>query len=443
MTNSEQLQKNNERIEAVTLMIQSKAAGGQATLTAEQLITLLEDTETVVSMLSDDGSKIKLQLSASQVNKIMKALTTPTIAPSETELVAIDDGNSQVLLTIGDGLVIEDGELKSTVAGFDGDFNSLKNVPTASEGTKGLIQIASDLDVVDGTNTTKAINAKQLNVAIKGLGIVFRIKGSKQLAAELPSTGNTLGDVWYVSDESVGYIWLNDGTRDRWEQLGLPIDLTSYALKSDLEDCAKKTDLNDYVAKATDYSDYFKVYGYLAGGQKTIEVSSRTLPEGTIPMRDANGQVKVSTPTRDNSAANKKYVDDTATTKVNIADIVNGLTSTDTTKPLSAMQGKVLNDQLSTLSTTVAGVKETADKVAAKYLKGAEVQGKRLVLVDQDGSQLYFDDTPSEYLTSATVSDNKLTIVNNSGGATVFEGGGAAPTFLFDAATRTLTIITG
>ena len=244
MTNSEQLQKNNERIEAVTLLIQSKAAGGQATLTAEQLITLLEDTETVVSMLSDDGSKIKLQLSASQVNRIMKALTTPTIAPSETELVAIDDGNSQVLLTIGDGLVIEDGELKSTVGGFDGDFNNLKNVPTASEGTKGLIQIASDLDVVAGTNTTKAINAKQLNVAIQGLGTVFRIKGSKQLAAELPSTGNTIGDVWYVSDESVGYIWLNDGTKERWEQLGLPIDLTGYALKSDLTNYATKTELN-------------------------------------------------------------------------------------------------------------------------------------------------------------------------------------------------------
>lgn len=428
MTNSEQLQKNNERIEAVTLLIQSKAAGGQATLTAEQLITLLEDTETVVSMLSDDGSKIKLQLSASQVNKIMKALTTPTIAPSETELVAIDDGNSQVLLKIGDGLVIEDGELKSTVAGFDGDFNSLKNVPTASEGTKGLIQIASDLDVVDGTNTTKAINAKQLNVAIKGLGIVFRIKGSKQLAAELPSTGNTLGDVWYVSDESVGYIWLNDGTKERWEQLGLPIDLTNYATK---------TDLNNYVPKTTNYTDYLKAYVVdQANNQTTVEVSNRTLPAGTIPLRDANGQLTTSTPTRDNAAANKKYVDDLVATKVNTADVINGLTSTETSKPLSAMQGKVLNDQLNTLVTEVGNVKEKADKIAVKYLKGAEVHGKRLVLIDQDGAQLSFDDTPSEYLAHATVSNNKLTLVNNSGGATVVK----IPAYSLDGTTLTITL---
>ena len=145
---------------------------------------------------------------------------------------------------------------------------------------------------------------------------------------------------------------------------------------------------------------------------------------------------KVSTPTSDNSAANKKYVDDTATTKVNTADVVNGLTSTETTKPLSAMQGKVLNDQLNSLTTEVAGVKQTADKVAAKYLKGAEVQGKRLVLVDQDGTQLYFDDTPSEYLTRATVSDNKLTIVNNSGGATVVK----IPAYSLDGTTLTITL---
>lgn len=436
MTNKEQLQENNERIEALTLLIQSKAAGS-APLTADSLIGLLEDSETIVSMLTDDGSKVKLQLSASQVNRLMKALTTPTIAPSETELVAIDDGNSQVLLTIGEGLLIEDGELKSTVAGFDGDFNKLTNVPTASEGTKGLIQIASDLDVVAGTNTTKAINAKQLNVAIQGLGTVFRIKGSKQLAAELPSTGNTIGDVWYVSDESVGYIWINDGTKERWEQLGLPIDLTNYVLKSDLTAYAKTTDLDGYLPKVINHSDYPVAYVTANGLQKTMEVSWRTLPEGTIAMRDGAGQVKVATPNSDTSAANKKYVDDAVATKVNTADVVNGLSSTETAKPLSAMQGKVLNDQLNTLVTEVGNVKEKADKIAVKYLKGAEVQGKRLVLVDQDGMQTFFDDTPDEYLIRATFANNKLTLIgHNTYGNTVV----GIPSYKLDGTTLTITL---
>lgn len=42
--------------------------------------------------------------------------------------------------------------------------------------------------------------------------------------------------------------------------------------------------------------------------------------------------------------------------KVNTSDIVNSLTSTDSTKPLSAAQGKVLNDTLTTLNSNVAKV---------------------------------------------------------------------------------------
>ena len=206
---------------------------------------------------------------------------------------------------------------------------------------------------------------------------------------------------------------------------------------------ASSGDLSNYLPKVINHSDYPVAYVTANGIQKTIEVSWRTLPEGSIAMRDGAGQVKVATPNSDTSAANKKYVDDAVATKVNTADVVNGLTSTETAKPLSAMQGKVLNDQLNSLVTEVGNVKEKADKIAVKYLKGAEVQGKSLVLVDQDGSPLYFYDTPDEYLVRATVSDNKLTLVKNTGGATVFEGGGAAPTFLFDPNTRTLTIITG
>ena len=66
-----------------------------------------------------------------------------------------------------------------------------------------------------------------------GLGTVFTLKGSKATVSDLPVTGS-IGDVWYVVSESVGYIWLDDGTEERWEQLGLPIDLSAYALKTEL-----------------------------------------------------------------------------------------------------------------------------------------------------------------------------------------------------------------
>ena len=40
--------------------------------------------------------------------------------------------------------------------------------------------------------------------------------------------------MYYVVSENVGYMWLNDGTTDRWEQLGLPIDLSGYVQFTDI-----------------------------------------------------------------------------------------------------------------------------------------------------------------------------------------------------------------
>ena len=109
-----------------------------------------------------------------------------------------------------------------------GNFGNLNNVPQASNAQAGIIQIATDTEAEAGIVETKAVNPKQLKTAIDGLGNVFDLKGSVQSVSNLPSTGSTIGDVWYVVAESVGYVWLNDGTTDRWEQLGLPIDLSGY-----------------------------------------------------------------------------------------------------------------------------------------------------------------------------------------------------------------------
>lgn len=93
-----------------------------------------------------------------------------------------------------------------------------------------------------------------------GLGNVFKIKGSKQTINDLPTTDNEVGDVWYIISESVGYIWLNDGTTYRWEQLGLEIDLSEYTTIDQLNNS-----LSDYVQKisgktlsSNDFTDVLK-----------------------------------------------------------------------------------------------------------------------------------------------------------------------------------------
>ena len=324
-----------------------------ATITANQLVNIIDDTDTIIHSLDASGTKLQLNLSPTQVNKLMKALQTPSVAPSEIELVAISTTNSQILLSLGENLYIENGKLNAvgsdpsvggtdnyqelynkpimnttstetlspnvseTINGtinlhkvsktgaladtiqdsthrtvtdtekqtwnnksnFDGSFASLTDVPQASTGVAGVIQIATDQEAENGTNTSKAVNPKQLQSAIQGLGTVFDLKGTKATVQDLPSSGNEIGDVWYVTAEQVGYIWLNDGATDKWEQFGAPIDLSGYV----------------------------------------------------------------------------QYV-----------DIINNLTSTDINKALSAYQGKILNDQMSSLSSQLSSTNSNVSTLQSK-----------------------------------------------------------------------------
>lgn len=90
--------------------------------------------------------------------------------------------------------------------------------------------------LTDGTASSDAVTYGQLQSAIAGLGTVFNLKGSKATTAQLPTTGNTIGDVWFVESESVGYIWLTDSTHPngKWEKFGPEIDLSGYLTKAGL-----------------------------------------------------------------------------------------------------------------------------------------------------------------------------------------------------------------
>lgn len=52
--------------------------------------------------------------------KLSQTISKPLIAPTATELVAVDNTNSQTMLAIGDGLSVEDGTLKASGGGSSG-----------------------------------------------------------------------------------------------------------------------------------------------------------------------------------------------------------------------------------------------------------------------------------------------------------------------------------
>lgn len=53
------------------------------------------------------------------------------------------------------------------------------------------------------------------------LASVYKYKGSKASASALPTTGNTVGDVWDVEDTGMNYAW--NGTE--WDPLGMSLTI--------------------------------------------------------------------------------------------------------------------------------------------------------------------------------------------------------------------------
>lgn len=72
---------------------------------------------------------------------------------------------------------------------------------------------------------------------------VFKFKGTKPTFEDLPKTGNVEGDVWHVEADHTEYVWATvDGALSpSWEALGGTIDLTGYALKTDLKSLTFKS----------------------------------------------------------------------------------------------------------------------------------------------------------------------------------------------------------
>lgn len=89
----EQVQKNKDDIEN----LKNQQSGDDSDI--EQIDNRLTEVETTLTEITPD---------------VMRALKTPISAPSETKIVAVDSTNSQEMLSVGTGLVIENHQLKST-----------------------------------------------------------------------------------------------------------------------------------------------------------------------------------------------------------------------------------------------------------------------------------------------------------------------------------------
>lgn len=151
---------------------------------------------------------------------------------TDWELVVSSGGGGSipVPVTISNG-----GTGGTTAAAARTNLNlySTVEIDTLLDGKADTTDIPTDLNQLSNT-TTKYVNETQLQNAIESLGSVFTLKGSVSTVNDLPNTGNTVGDVYYVESVSGGYLWINDNGTLRWEALGTTIDTSDFLTKSGL-----------------------------------------------------------------------------------------------------------------------------------------------------------------------------------------------------------------
>lgn len=97
-----------------------------------------------------------LQSSVSQLSpKVARALLTPMSAPATTELVAVDDGNSQVMVSVGSGLQLQNGVLSSTGGVQVVDNLTSSSTSSALSANQGRI-LNNDINNLNQTVNLKA-----------------------------------------------------------------------------------------------------------------------------------------------------------------------------------------------------------------------------------------------------------------------------------------------
>ncbi len=88
----------------------------------------------------------------------------------------------------------------------------------------------------DNNRTDEEKAQARTNIGALGqndLGTVFTFKGSVATINDLPSSDNSVGDVWFVESELANFVWIEDELNPNgfWDEFGQPIDLTAYQEK--------------------------------------------------------------------------------------------------------------------------------------------------------------------------------------------------------------------
>lgn len=227
------------------------------------------------------------------------------------------------------------------------------------------------IDNLTSERTDAALSAKQGKVlgdrvsALENkVTAIFTFKGTKATVAELPEDGSQkVGDVWHVTENNGEYVW----DSANWELLGLSVDLSNYALKSEVTSAAQGA-LED----AKEYADGLNstLQGQL--GNKVDKVAGSSLvPDTKIELIDQNAA--------DIAAAEEKITaletlvgnGETSGVAKDVADLkdVVGNAEGGLVKDVTDLQTQVAADNVTSIDTTAESGVALAVGTTAKSVK--------------------------------------------------------------------------
>lgn len=135
------------------------------------------------------------------------------------------------------------------------DYTTAEKTKLSGIATGAQVNVLENVKV-NGTAlsvTDKAVNIDLSTYAKKSdITSVYKYKGSKATYAELPTSGNAVGDVWNVEEnDGMNYVW----TGTEWDALGSIINLSGY-VTSEAMNAALANKVDKVTGKGLSTNDY-------------------------------------------------------------------------------------------------------------------------------------------------------------------------------------------
>ena len=175
-------------------------------------------------------------------------------------------------------------DIKDNTSGYTSNTGTITSVKTTA-GAHTVIDVSSGAANFNVPTNTSHLTNDSGFLTSSDLASVLTYKGTKASVANLPTTGNVTGDVWHITADGSEYAW--DGTI--WQELGTAVDLSGYALSSEIPTTAQNATTGITIADHSTTTIYgvtsstTAVRGVKTGTSSTTTASKASGANGTAP----------------------------------------------------------------------------------------------------------------------------------------------------------------